>query len=67
MSRVFDKFIVREQKESDALDFSIKKEESSMSKASKISMRNANTVKETFERFLVVKKAAGIADKTLVS
>jgi integrase/recombinase XerD len=34
---------------------------------SKIQMKTANTVQETFDRFILVKKAAGLADKTLES
>ena len=33
----------------------------------KIEMKTANTVQETFERFILVKKASGLADKTLES
>lgn len=34
---------------------------------SKIQMKTAHTVQETFDRFILVKKAAGLADKTLES
>ena len=60
-------FFVRKSLRNGTLDFSLKKEESSVLKTNKISMKSAITVKETFEKFLTVKKSVGLSNKTLKS
>lgn len=48
-----------------SLDISKKYEGSAVLKMRKIQIKTANTVQETFDRFLPVKKAARLIDKTI--